>query len=298
MSEFSLRELECFLAVAGELSFTRAAQRLHLAQPPLSRTIKQLEEKLDVTLFERSKRKVELTQAGDAFLIESRDILNRVRRAGDAARRAAEGETDHLEIGFVSAVLSSGMVEAFSRFRKENPHIRINLHDRLPSEQLRALAEGEFDIGFIGIAPENHSSGIPLTPWGSEPLMAFLPPDHPLSDNKTVKLTALAEEGFVSIASEAAPAYAAHVRRICNEAGFRPRIVQEARRAQAVAAMTIAGSGVAILPASLHRLTGNGKPLRLSRNRIAKLSYVVASRENAAGAVPDFLALIQRISRK
>src|SRR5690606_11628078 len=114
-------ELECFLAVAEELSFTRAAKRLYLAQPPLSRHIRNLEEKLEVSLFERSRRNVSLTAAGRAFREEAATILPQLRRAAEAARRAASGETDRLEVGFVSAVLSSELVEVFSAYRKENP---------------------------------------------------------------------------------------------------------------------------------------------------------------------------------
>ena len=292
MTEFSLRELECFLAVAEELSFTRAADRLHLAQPPLSRHIKNLEGKLGVVLFERNKRRVLLTPAGGAFEANARDILLRVRRAGEAARRAAEGETGKLEVGFVSAVLSPEMVEVFSRFRKEHPGIQLNLHDRLPSEQIEALERGELDLGFVGMGPRGLSSELVLAEWMEEPLLAFLPPDHELSGRADIRLRDLEGEPFVMISSAAAPAFAAHVRGICHEVGFRPRIVQEARRAQAVAAMTVAGSGVAILPASLNRITGNGKPLLQNRNRRSRLTHVVAHRTDASPQVKSFLSAL------
>ncbi len=292
MIEYSLRELECFLAVAEELSFTRAAERLRLAQPPLSRHIKNLEEKLGVVLFERNKRRVRLTSAGRAFESEARDILLRIRRAGEAARRAADGETDKLEIGFVSAVLSPEMVDVFTRFRNQNPGIQLNLHDRLPAEQLDSLEQGDLDIGFVGKGPERHSADLVLTEWMEEPLLAFLPPDHERAGQDQVRLADLAGDPFVMISPEAAPAFAAHVRTICHTAGFRPRVVQEARRAQAVAAMTVAGSGVAILPASLDRITGNGVALREYRNRRSLLTHVVAHRADASPAVQAFLEVI------
>ena len=151
--DFTLRELECFVAVAEELSFTRAAERLRLAQPPLSRHIKNLEEKLGVDLFERSRRSVSLTTGGQAFMVEARTIFLQVGRAGEIARRAAEGETIKLEIGFVSAVLSPELVEVFSEFREKHPQVQLNLHDRLPVEQMTALELGKLDIGFVGVAP-------------------------------------------------------------------------------------------------------------------------------------------------
>ena len=133
MTEYSLRELECFLAVAGEMSFTRAAERLNLAQPPLSRHIRTLEEKLGVVLFERNQRRVALTPAGHAFRAEARDILPRLRRAGEAAKRAARGETDRVEVGFVSAVLSPELVAVFTGFGKRHSEVRPQTHHLLPS---------------------------------------------------------------------------------------------------------------------------------------------------------------------
>ncbi|MEN8716188.1 MAG: LysR substrate-binding domain-containing protein [Verrucomicrobiales bacterium] len=292
MTNFSFRELECFLAVAEELSFTRAAERLHLAQPPLSRHIRQLEEKLGVELFQRSRRKVSITAAGKAFREEAQEILARIRRAGDAAKRAAAGETEHLHIGFVSAVLSKELVELFCRFRNAHPNTRLNLHDRLPSEQIQELTNGDLDIGFIGIAPEKLPRNVIATSWMMERLMAFLPPQHKLSGKKSIRLADLADESFVAISSEAAPAFSSHLRKICKEEGFQAHIVQEARRAQAVAAMSVTGSGVAILPASLHRLTGNGIPLRTSGNRKAEIEYVVAAKSSANESVEQFLDLV------
>ena len=293
MTAFSFRELECFLAVAEELSFTRAAERLHLAQPPLSRHIRKLEEKLGVELFQRSRRKVSITAGGKAFREEAQDILARIRRAGDAAKRAAAGETQHLHIGFVSAVLSQELVELFCQFRNAHPNTRLNLHDRLPSEQIQELTNGDLDIGFIGVAPEKLPRNVIATRWMMERLMAFLPPQHKLSGKKSIRLADLADESFVAISSEAAPAFSSHLRKICKEEGFHAHIVQEARRAQAVAAMSVTGSGVAILPASLHRLTGNGIPLRISGNRKAGIEYVVAAKSSANESVEQFLDLVR-----
>lgn len=277
MTDYSLRELECFLAVAEELSFTRAAERLRLAQPPLSRHIRNLEEKLGVQLFERSKRRVALTPGGRAFRGNARDILLQVRQAGEAARRAAMGETDRLEVGFVSAVLSPELVEVFTRFRKRHPQVQLHLHDRLPSVQIDGLKKGELDLGFVGLEPNQLPAGLAATPWMEEELLAFLPPDHALRAGETaVRLKDLSGDPFVMVSSEAAPAFAAHVGRICEDAGFRPRVVQEARRAQAVAAMTVAGSGVAILPASLNQVTGNGLPLRRAKGGKLRITHCVA----------------------
>lgn len=289
MEEFSTRELQCFLAIAEERSFTRAAERLGLSQPPLSRHIRNLEERVGASLFERSRREVSLTPAGQAFLEESREILPQMARAAESARRAGSGEIDRLEVGFVSAVLSPELVDVFSRFRSCHPGIQLHLHDRLPSEQIAALVEGELDLAFVGVAPPRLPGGLALSDWMEEPLMVFLPPGHPEAGRKSITMGRIAEEPFVMIATEAAPGFVAHVRSLCQAAGFRPRIVQEARRAQAVAAMTIAGTGVAILPASVDRLTGNGVPLVEEGRRASRIRLKVAHRERPGEIVSMFL---------
>ncbi|MDF1737771.1 MAG: LysR substrate-binding domain-containing protein [Verrucomicrobiales bacterium] len=292
MDDFSFRELECFLAVAAELSFTRAAKLLHMAQPPLSRHIKNMEEKLGTPLFVRSNRQVELTKAGEVFREEARDILIHLRRAAQAAKRVAGGEIDQIEIGFVSAVLSEELVRVFSRFRKRHPEVQLNLKDRLPADQIASIEKGELDIGFIGIVPESLPSGIVTTEWRAEDLMAFLPPAHPLSGAERVKIADLGDEPFVMISASAAPAFVSHLHGLCREVGFRPRVIQEASRAQAVAAMTVAGSGVAILPAALNRLTGNGVPLVEARNRKSRITHAVAHRVEMKPMVREFLGVV------
>jgi DNA-binding transcriptional LysR family regulator len=290
MNEYSLRELECFLAVAEELSFTRAAERLNLAQPPLSRHIRGLEETLGVALFERTKRRVTLTPAGHAFRTEARDILPRLRRAGEAAKRAARGETDRVEVGFVSAGLSPELVAVFTRFAKRHPRVRLQLHDLSPSDQLAALSRGELDAAFVGVAPERLPGGLAATRWREEALLAFLPPNHPLASRREIRLAELADEPFVMISAESAPSYTSLVHRLCLADGFRPRVVQESPRAQAVAALTVAGSGVSILPASLNRLTGNGVPLRRRGRAACKLVHSVVHSHRPAASTASFLA--------
>ncbi len=289
MNTATIRELECFLAVAEELSFTNAARRLRLAQPPLSRHIRNLEEKLDVVLFDRSNRRVALTSGGEAFRIDAREILIQLQKAGDSARRAARGETERLEVGFVSAVLSPELVLVFTKFRTRHPEVRMHLHDRLPAEQLSGVENGELDLGFVGIAPVDCKGDIAVTSWMDEPLLAFLPPGHRLSDAERISVADLSDEPFVMISREAAPAFRSHVETICEAAGFRPRVTQEGSRGQAVAAMTVVGSGVSLLPATLNRVTGNGVGLRRSRKWATTVTHSVVHRASPNTAVRAFL---------
>jgi DNA-binding transcriptional LysR family regulator len=193
----------------------------------------------------------------------------------------------------VSAVLSPELVEVFTRFRHRHPSIRLELHDLLPARQLEALARGELDVAFVGVAPDKLPAGLAAARWREEELLAFLPPDHAFAGKSEVRLGELADEPFVMISAEAAPAFTSLLHRLCLQEGFRPRVVQEASRAQAVAALTVAGAGVSILPASLNRLTGNGVPLKLRLRRKASLAHSVAHAARPTEAASLLLGVLE-----
>lgn len=289
--DYSLREIECFIAVAEELSFTRAAKRLHLAQPPLSRHVRTLEEKLGAELFTREPRGVSLTGAGSLFYDEVRNIPRRIVRAGDAARRCAQGEITRLRIGFVSAVMNEALVTTLRRFREAHPTVQIMLHDVSPQEQLRAIADGRLDGGFVGLEPPDQPAGIRFVNWHREALMLYVPASHELAGRKTVSLKALADESFIAVSSESAPAFASHVLALCRTAGFRPRIILESPRAQAVALMVAAGSGVAILPAAIAGLMGDAVNV-IGLSGSPKITHVFACRKGRGTAALEELARV------
>jgi DNA-binding transcriptional LysR family regulator len=291
--DYSLREIECFIAVAEELSFTRAAARLHLAQPPLSRHIRVLEEKVGAELFLREPRKVSLTPAGTIFYEETRNIPHRLERAGEVAKRTSLGETARLRLGFVSAVMNDELIDSFRRFRESHRGVQVMLHDLPPREQLDAIAAGRLEGGFVGLQPREMPAGIRFIPWHQESLKCFVPRGHAFEGKRSLNLKSLADESFIAVSGESAPAFAEHVRGLCRAAGFRPRIILESPRAQAVALMVAAGSGVAILPAALAGLFRDsvvaiplmGKP---------SITHVFACRDQKpASALEDFMRLIR-----
>lgn len=296
--DYTLRELECFTAVAEELSFTRAARRLHLAQPPLSRHIRALEEKVGAPLFLRDARTVTFTPAGRLFSEETRGLLAQLVRAGELARRSGHGESERMRLGFVSAVLNLRMVETLRRFREDHPSTQIMLHDLPPAEQLELIGKGRLDAGFVGLAPAERPAGLRFLPWCKEPLLVFLPSGHPHAGKTRLALSELRSERFVAVESEAAPAFSQLVHELCRKAGFRPRIVLESPRAQAVAVMVAAGSGVALLPASLANVTGSSTaaiPLKGSPT----LTHVFALSATApSSTMSDLLELLRPQSRR
>ncbi len=294
MIDYSIRELECFVAVAEELSFTRAARRLHLSQPPLSRSIQSLEARLGTPLFVRSPRSVALTPAGRAFVTDTKGALTQLQRAGDRAKRAARGETARLDLGFVSAVLNPELMGILQRFRTAYPAVHLTLQDCPPAEQLRAIVEGRLDGGFVGSSPATPAAGLVFIPWSREPLMVFLPRGHRLQGSAKVKLAELAGDPFVMVAAESAPCFALQIHQLCGKAGFRPKVVQEAARGQAVAVMVAAGAGVAILPAAMARIAGESSVAIPLADKGAAVTYAFAHRSGQKEApLRDFVAGLQ-----
>lgn len=296
--DYSLRELECFIAVAEELSFTRAARRLNLAQPPLSRHIRALEEKIGAELVSRQPRRVALTAAGSLFYDEVRNVPRHLARSGEAARRCGMGEGARLRIGFVSAVMNDELVEIVRRYREQHPGVQIMLHDSPPQDQLKAIAAGRLDGGFVGIAPPARTPGIQMIEWHREPLMCFVPSGHRLAQSKSVTLSSLAEEPFVAVSHESAPAFAAYLHALCKKAGFRPRIVLESPRAQAVMLMVAAGSGIAILPAALGQFIQRSVHAISLRETLA-ITHVFACPDGRPSApLAEWLRLLPRLKAK
>lgn len=290
--DYSLRELECFTAVAEELSFTRAAHRLHLAQPPVSRHVRSLEEKLGASLFERTKRSVRLTAAGVQFYEETCGVIPQLVRAGEAARRAARGELARLRIGFVSAVVSPELIGALRQFRTSHPEVQMLLQDLPPADQLQAIGRGTLDGGFVGLEPKDRVHGVRYRAWSTEAMACFVPSGHRLAARREIALKALIGEPFVAVSRTGAPAFSAFVHGLCRRAGFRPRIVAESSRAQAVAVMVAAGTGVALLPVSLARFLADAAvaiPLAKSPAITHVFAHPVGS---ATPALKSFLALL------
>lgn len=290
--DYSLRELECFTAVAEELSFTRAARKLRLAQPPLSRHVRALEDKLGSRLFDRSGRTVSLTAAGALFYEETRTVLPQLIRAGEVTRRFASGAAVRLRLGFVSAVLGPDLVDVLRRFRETHPDVQLLMQDASPAEQIEGLRRGTLDGGFIGLPPRERTSGIHYVSWRREPLAAFVPFGHPLAKRRSLELKELAREPLVAVSREAAPSFSAFLYELCGRAGFRPRIILESSRAQAVAVMVAAGTGVALLPASLSRVVGAAAAV-VPLSKAPPISHVFARPAGSpSAAMRQFLALL------
>src|SRR5258707_7426031 len=194
MNRPSLWELECFVAVAEELHFSKAAKRLHLSQPPLTRQIQSLERKLEVQLLRRKTRTVELTLPGELFLADAREILNHLDRASFAANQSGGGETERLRLGFLSSLLGPDLIRVLRSFRDERPTCQVELLDLPAADQLWQIQNGTLDGGLIGGGPSKHSSRLRFLVLNSETDMFGLSEKHQLLCKKVRFLSEVRNE--------------------------------------------------------------------------------------------------------
>ncbi|OZI45469.1 LysR family transcriptional regulator [Bordetella genomosp. 5] len=244
------RLLHQFIAVAEELHFNRAAERLHMAQPPLSQAIRRLEQEIGTPLFERTNRSVSLTPAGAAFLKSSRDVLRLLDESVEQTRRVAQGIEGHLTLTFINIAPYSALLRALRRFRSAFPAVSFTMQEATTQEQVEALEHGRADLGFMR-PPGRTAPGLRFASILREPVVVALPAMHRFAGSKIVPLSALQDDGFVSSPRHLGQGFHDQLIQLCEAAGFKPRIVQQARQLQTLVALVAGGFGVALLPASM-----------------------------------------------
>jgi DNA-binding transcriptional LysR family regulator len=253
-----LRYLLYFATVADEQSFTRAAEKLRIAQPAISQQIRTLEEELEVKLLLRTKRSVRLTAAGQVFLREAKEILKRVEQSRTHARRAAQGATGTLSIGCFGWTASLFLPELIHAYRTRYPAVRITLDEQLPREQLEALEAGRIDVGFTRSLPKTKASRFLQERVYRDRVVAALPARHALAGSREISLEQLADEDWVFLSRRTSPEVVDEFTLLCANAGFSPRIINEAARIQTVFTMIAAGIGVSVTPSYIRRFNPPG----------------------------------------
>ncbi|CAK6493007.1 Hca operon transcriptional activator HcaR [Pantoea sp. Nvir] len=247
-----LRHLRYFLAVAEELHFGRAAQRLSISQPPLSQQIMQLEQAIEAKLFTRTNRSVQLTPAGRQFLSDTRAILQQVEQAAERAARLERGEEGELRIGFTSSAPFTGLVsDALYQFRQRWPQVHIQIQEINTRQQLAPLHEGRLDLGVMRntALPPDLRYQLLLR----EPLRAVVHWAHPLADEETISVRALASEPFVFFDPQGGTALHGEILSLLRRYQIKPYIMQEVGEAMTILGLVATGLGVSILPASFAR---------------------------------------------
>ncbi len=243
------RHLRYFLALAEELHFGRAAQRLSISQPPLSLNIQQLEASVGAQLFNRNSRGVQLTAAGQAFVPAARALLAQAGAAARQAREVAQGQAGELQIGFAGTLLYCGLPQVLQRFQDSHPRLRLVLRELSSSEQLSELVRDRLDVGFV------HTPRVPpgfeQVLVASQPMVACVPATHALAAARAVALHDLQGQSLVVVSRAVWPDYHERILAECELAGWLPPVVHELRHWLSVVALVAQGQGVALVPEAL-----------------------------------------------
>jgi DNA-binding transcriptional LysR family regulator len=248
-----LRHLRYFVTAAEELNFSRAAARLRVSQPPLSRQIKNLEDEIGAPLFDRGKRKLQLTPAGDLFLREAKEILAQSERAVRATRAIGRGKSGDLTIGFLSPLGGICIPPALRALLQRYPRVDVSVVEMAPRKQVDALLAHRIDLGIVPAIEARHEKDLALEPVVKVALLAALPPAHRLTKLARVPLRELANEPLVVFKRSSAPALHDWIRDLCRARGFEPKIGRQCDQAQAILDTVASGIGASIVPALFQR---------------------------------------------
>lgn len=246
-----LRHLRYFLALADELHFGRAAQRLAISQPPLTVAIQQLEAEVGAPLFLRNSRGVQLTAAGQALVPAAQAAIDGAAQALHAARDAASGQVGRLSIGFAGTMLYRGLPQMLRRFQAEHARLQLTLRELSSSEQLVELQHARLDAGFAHVA--HAPAGLAAQLVSSQPFVACVPAVHALARKRTLPLDALAPEPLALVSRSVSPDYHARIVAACQAAGFTPQPLHEMQHWLSVVSLVSQGLAVALVPAALQQ---------------------------------------------
>ncbi|MFD7408224.1 LysR family transcriptional regulator [Streptomyces sp. NPDC059866] len=292
-----LRHVRYFLALAEERHFSRAAERLHVVQSALSQQIKQLEKELGTTLFTRSTRRVELTEAGRHLVTYARSILVEVERAQDQMSLLATGQAGRVSIGFVGTATYDVLPRIARTVRAQLPDITLELHGELLNPELvEGLLDGTYDLALLRTdAPVG--ADFEVTALRSERLVAVLPTGHPLAGRRTVPLAALAGEPFVVHPSRSRSSMHDRILDACARAGFEPSPLIEVGETSTLVVFVAAGHGVALVPESVQSLRLDGVTYApLTETETVRLGLARRARQNSP-ATERVAAVVERCMR-
>lgn len=301
-----LRQVVQFVAVAELRSFRRAAERLHMAQPPLSQAIRRLEQDIGVTLFKRTSRSVDLTEAGKAFLVDARSILSAADSAVDAARRAAQGQIGRVRIGFTTPWAYDLVLSAVTAFRRRHDRVTLTLREEASSAQLGLLLDGVLDIAFVRLPQDYAVKGLVTLPLRHDALCVALPRGHPLASSRRLTLQRLQREPFVLPPTSTDQggeeiSLRAQISALCAESGFMPRVAQEARHMETIVRLVDAGLGVALVPSWTQRQWSTSVVYATlqTRSSLARMTLAAAWLRAAASSptLDKFVATVRGMAR-
>lgn len=297
-----LRHLRYFLAVADTLNFCRAANQLHLSQPPLSQQVRRLEAELGASLFDRSKRQIKLTPAGEIFATKARAILAQCDEAAKLVARAERGEVGHLRLGLwqlpIPPIQTRLVIECLGAFVKHSPDVHLTLHPLLPADQIKAVRDGNIDIGIARLPLSQDSSGIAVETILRERVLLAMSENNALARFKTVPLRKFCEQRYIMYERDANAEFHNFMVRACRKEGFNLKIAYFQDDLFSIWAMIGAGLGVALAPASIQELRLPGIVFRKFEPPLPVMEMaLIYMTANKVSVVRQFLDVAREIAR-
>lgn len=289
---FELRHLRYFLAVAEELHFRRAAEQLHIAQPALSKQIQQLETAIGIQLFERTNRKVILTEAGAVFYTEVKVIFKSIDNGVELARRAASGEGGELRLTFTAPAMSTVLPSILRTYKRKFPKVKVTLRELATSTQIEALKTGESDCGFFH--PTVTISDFTVKEIFTESLGIVLPQSHPLASRKKIGLADFCNDDFILFPRTYNPHLYDRITSVCQQVGFSPNIVEEVSPRSNAISLVAAEMGITFLSQSLSSLCHKDVVYKPLTGLVPQLKLVYGWRsQNASACLSQFLKVVE-----
>ena len=287
-----LRHLRYFVAVAEELHFGRAAIRLSIVQPSLSQQIRQLEDELGFPLLRRTKRFVELTDAGKVFLSAAQNILAQVQEAKRIAQRAYRGEEGRLVVGYISSSTYDLLPMMLRAYRERFPHVEVALRELTTQEQVRALEEDYIQVGLLRLPISAPMLNVKVV--RQEPIVCVLPEEHPLASRERIATPLLAQEPFVLQSRQRGGGYYVQLMKLCLASGFSPNVIQEVTEMHTIVSLVAAGMGVSLVPLSTRNIRSQGVVYRELEGTATLTEMAVAWQRDAHSAIVQNFVTVAR----
>ena len=291
-----LRHLRYFMAVAEELNFTRAAAKLHLAQPSLTRQIHSLEKEIGVSLFDRSRNRTTLTEEGRRFLVDAKRLVALSVESIKSVQNFSRGESGQLNLGYLFKFDFDLLPATLASFATVCPEVAVNLFDMSPAAQIRALEARKIDLGFVGLKPTVTGNSDTLL-WecvAHHKVVVALPAAHPLAKKARVRMLDLKNLFFVAMSEEKHPGSREWLSGICKEAGFIPKILQDVEVESGLMTFVAEGLGVTLAREQMTSLPHNGVVFRPLTTRAMADYWIAWHTDNQSKALATYIDIVKK----
>jgi DNA-binding transcriptional LysR family regulator len=297
-----LRHLRYFIVLAEELNFSRAAERLHIAQPPLSQQIRSLEDELGLQLFDRKTRPLQLTPAGQVFLEQARQVFIQVEQAIVSAQRANLGEIGRLTVGINTSIANSLLPNILQTFRSRFPDVELVLYEQASYQQIQELYKLKIDVGFVNLHHlrniDENDDTLSFMSILQEPFVIVLPESHPLAGQTQVSLAELADELFILPSPQLPSGLYCQIVSLCQRVGFSPKVRQQATWMSTVLSLVAGGVGISLLPANAQNLQRTGVVFKVIQEQSPIFQMAMVWRRNDPSVIlHNFLEVVRSVTQ-